>query len=273
MTALICDSDFKANNKLANILFDLRRIESVQFSDQVECITFLKYHHANMFFVTVSDPNIDFLRIIEEVRERSGLVPICLIGTKPADSINVFRYNCDRFLQKPYVSEDVGQCLTYFDSLGSRKTNVTIRTFGRFDVFVNGTPVIFHNAKAKELLALCVDRLGDIICSEAIEKLWPSRTLDDRTKRLYRKAVNSIHETLERYNIPEIFKSYRGGCAINKSAFNCDYYSFIEDPRGNLLTLNGEYMSNYDWGESTIAILMRTAEMADPDFDLSIFYE
>ena len=34
---------------------------------------------------------------------------------------------------------------------------VFIRTFGRFDVFIDEKLVKFSNAKSKELLALCVD--------------------------------------------------------------------------------------------------------------------
>ena len=273
MTALICDSDFAASSKLADILFDLRNIECRRFSDHIECITFLKYHHADMLFVAVDDAEIDFVKIIEESRGQNSFPLICLTGTKAEDSMNVFRYNCDRFLQKPYSAEDVRMCLAYFDNIGFGRPDVMVHTFGRFEVFANGVPVIFHNAKAKELLALCVDKLGAIPCAEAVDKLWPSRTFDERTKRLYRKAVNSIHETLEQYKISEIFQSYRGGCAINKETFKCDYYSFIEDPKGNLLTLSGEYMSDYDWGEHTLAMLIHTAEAADPQFDLSIFYD
>ena len=48
-----------------------------------------------------------------------------------------------------------------------------IRTFGKFDVFVDGLPVRFKDAKAKELLAICVDRKGELVgTEEVIDKLW-----------------------------------------------------------------------------------------------------
>ena len=37
---------------------------------------------------------------------------------------------------------------------------ICIRTFGYFDVFVEGKPIAFRNKKSKELLALLVDRRG-----------------------------------------------------------------------------------------------------------------
>jgi len=36
----------------------------------------------------------------------------------------------------------------------SRERRVSIRTFGYFDVFVNGKPIAFRNKKSKELFAL-----------------------------------------------------------------------------------------------------------------------
>ena len=43
-----------------------------------------------------------------------------------------------------------------------RNVHIFIRTFGYFDVFVDGVPILFRSEKAKELLALLVDRRGGI---------------------------------------------------------------------------------------------------------------
>jgi hypothetical protein len=54
---------------------------------------------------------------------------------------------------------------------GRPRPQITLRTFGRFDVFLDGKLVNFTSAKAKELLALCVDRNGgDVTMEEAIDK-------------------------------------------------------------------------------------------------------
>ena len=273
MTVLICDSDITADSELSEILFELRGLESKCFTDYIECITYMKYHSAEMLFLSVGGKEQEHLSVIKEARTKENRVYVCLTGSSPEEAMDVFRYGCDRFLQKPYVASDVQTCLEYFDHLNMGCRSVTVHTFGRFDAFVNGRPVIFHNAKAKELLALCVDRCGDISCAEAVDKLWPSRAFDEKTKRLYRKAVASLNGTLRQYNISNIFKSYRGGCTVNVGAFKCDYYSFTEDPKTNLHSLNGEYMSDYEWAESTLATITRTAEAVSVNEDLSFLYE
>lgn len=58
---------------------------------------------------------------------------------------------------------------------------VYIRTFGAFDVFVDNTPLSFRSAKAKELLALLVDRCGGILTSrEGFTLLWENHPYDNQ---------------------------------------------------------------------------------------------
>jgi len=47
-----------------------------------------------------------------------------------------------------------------------KNSRIWIRTFGNFDVFVAGVPIRFTSAKAKELLAVLVDRRGGSLTAE-----------------------------------------------------------------------------------------------------------
>ena len=50
---------------------------------------------------------------------------------------------------------------------------IYIRTFGYFEVFVNGEALLIQNAKAKELLAILVDRRGVYVSqADLISCLW-----------------------------------------------------------------------------------------------------
>ncbi len=53
------------------------------------------------------------------------------------------------------------------------------RTFGYFDLFVDERPVMFKSAKAKELLAVLVDRQGGTVTTDQIiGTLWEDRPND-----------------------------------------------------------------------------------------------
>ena len=116
----------------------------------------------------------------------------------------------------------------------------------------------FCSTKAKELLAVLVDRRGaDATMSSLINVLWPDRPYDDNVKQLYRKAVTYLNHTLAQYGIPQLFSSARGSCHVNPSCFSCDYYDFLARDPAAMELFNGRYMFSYSWAEDTLAILER----------------
>ena len=130
---------------------------------------------------------------------------------------------------------------------------IFLRAFGRFDVFADGHLVDISSAKAKELLALCVDhRGGDVTIEEAIDKLWSDRAYDQRSKNLYRKTVSYLRHLFEDLGCPEVFSSARGRCHLNRELVDCDYFSYLS---GGTAHFTGEYLSNYPWAEETTAWL------------------
>ena len=133
------------------------------------------------------------------------------------------------------------------------KRTVTIVTFGRFDVFVDGKVVVFKNKKAKELIALCIDRMGGIVrMDEAISALWDSAPYDERAKRRYRKAALSAYNTMNEAGATEVFNKMRGACYIDKSRVQCDLYRYIEGNKDAEIAFRGEYMFDYSWAEKTL---------------------
>lgn len=70
------------------------------------------------------------------------------------------------------------------------EVRIFIRTFGYFDVFVNGSPILFRSEKAKELLALLVDRRGGYVSSsEAISILWKTNRFQIRHDHVIEKLL------------------------------------------------------------------------------------
>ena len=132
----------------------------------------------------------------------------------------------------------------------------TAVTFGRFDLMVRGVSVNFHNSKAAELLALCIDRRGvRVDIYDAIEKLWPGRKCDDTSKRMYRRAVKRIEDVLRELGAGNIFSRGRGFCCVIPDNIKCDYYDFLDGDREIIGSFGGMYMTDYSWAESTLAKL------------------
>ena len=135
-------------------------------------------------------------------------------------------------------------------------THVRIRTFGYFDVFVDDQPIAFRNEKSKELFALLVDRRGGFVSSEeAISFLWEEEPANSVTLARYRKVALRLKNILEEYGISEIMESVNGKRRLVTDQVSCDLYDYLSGREEYAQLFKGSYLSNYSWGENTLAEL------------------
>ena len=138
-------------------------------------------------------------------------------------------------------------------------TNVTIRTFGYFDVFVGDKPIAFRNKKSKELFALLVDRKGGFVSGEeAIAFLWEDEPASTLTLSRYRKVALRLKNTLEEYGVSDILETVNGKRRIVVEKVKCDLYDYLSGKDEYAQLFKGSYLSNYSWSENTLGELMNT---------------
>ena len=134
--------------------------------------------------------------------------------------------------------------------------DVYIRTFGYFDVFVDGNPIAFRNEKAKELFALLADRRGGFVTSgEAIAALWEDEPASAVTLARYRKVALRLRNTLDEYGIGECVESVDGKRRIVTQRVRCDLYDYLSGEPQYAQLFKGSYLQNYSWGEVTLCEL------------------
>ena len=166
------------------------------------------------------------------------------------------------YLLKPYNREEVEYAIQSAELLSKRQQHkVFVKTFGKFDVFVDGEPLFFKNSKSKELLALLVDAKGSTITSGyAISMLWEDKPFDENSQSLYYKAAKNLEKTLEEYGVEDILIKTRYERCVNRKKFECDYYSLLREDKDAVCQFHGEYMSQYSWAEETLAGILKFLE-------------
>lgn len=154
--------------------------------------------------------------------------------------------SADARMQKEYRREEILERARFLAKY--QKRSVEIRTFGQFDVLVDGLPIKFKNAKAKELLAVCVDRKGELVgVEEVIGKLWNEISKNETAKEYYQKTVAYLHALMMDYRVPWVFLSGYEGCRVAKETFSCDYYEFLE--LKDSMAFFRKYMREYSWAD------------------------
>ena len=53
----------------------------------------------------------------------------------------------------------------------------------------------------------------------------------------------------------EVLISQWGSMAVDRDAFTCDYYDWLEGTASGINAYHGQYMAQYSWGEITNASL------------------
>ena len=238
---------------------DLPEIELVgEFTNSMDALEFAKNNLVEFALLDIEMPGMNGVDLAKELRKLyPGVIIVFVTGHKEylEDFLTV---KADYYVLKPYTREDVLEVLQRAKLLSGRlKKRVFIHTFGSFDVFIDDTPIHFKRKKAKELLALLVDRRGTTVTAEeALDLLWEDRTYSTGSTSVYRVTAVSLRETLEEYGISDIIGSTSRGKYIKRGIVDCDLFAFLSGDEDAKRRFQGRYLTNYSWGEETLGMLM-----------------
>ncbi len=136
---------------------------------------------------------------------------------------------------------------------------VELLTFGYFEMRVDGAPVAFRSAKARELLALLVDRRGNFVSRESIiSMLWEYEPLNPTTVTRCRKTFKYLVDELKEYGIEDIVETKNNMRRLVTEKVNCDFYDYLNGDTKATKAFQGTYLSEYSWSEITLSTLLQT---------------
>ena len=124
-----------------------------------------------------------------------------------------------------------------------------VRAFGDFEVFYNGSPLLFRYQKTKEMFAYLIDRRGAMVESETlITVLWGGEI--DRSN-FFKQIRKDFNDTLASLGLEDIVVRRRGTIGLLTDRIACDYFDWLKGLPSGINAYHGEYMHQYDWAEST----------------------
>ncbi|MBP3700339.1 MAG: response regulator [Lachnospiraceae bacterium] len=215
----------------------------------------------DLAFLDINMPEIDGIELMKLLRAQRPDLFITFLTAYSSYALDAFELEADGYILKPFDRHEIEKILQKY--LRGQKEQlppqprILIRTFGRFDLFVDGTAVHFSSAKAKEMLALLVDKAGgNVTMDYLICHLWENRPLDDKVKTLYRMALKTLRETLRCAGAEEILRESRNSRSIDISKVSCDYLQLLQDDPAAWKRFDERYMEQYSWAEETLAYLV-----------------
>ncbi len=234
---------------------DMPEIEIIgKFTSPEEAIAFASANEVEFAMLDIDMPGMNGIELAMRLRELRRDIIIVFITAHPRFAVQAFQMKADYMVFKPFDRDDIQDMLERARLLQNRqKKRVSFHTFGSFEMLVNGTPVRFLSAKAKELMALCVYFEGRSVgIHDIIEHLCEGSENKTAENTGYRRTIKELNDTLKACNAEEIFVRERGSCRIRKELVSCDYYDFWDGKPDALTRFDGRFMSDYAWAESAI---------------------
>ena len=253
MKILLVDDEPFALKELVKCVVGLRpRAELFPFEYSDEALAFAKNESGiDVAILDVNMPNMDGIELAKELKNIYPFVNVIFCTAYEKYTMDAIRLHVSGYVNKPYKAEDIERELdNLLHPVDNPMPRAFVRTFGDFDVFVDGLVVTnFGRSKAKELLAYLVSKRGGTANKkECIAVLFGDK-FTQSTQDYFKKIFHELMDTLRNYGIENIIVKGYNEYAVNVNAFACDLYDYDKGLPQAINAYKGEFMAQYDWAE------------------------
>lgn len=228
-----------------------------QFESGPDAIEYVKENPIELAILDISMPIMDGIELAIKLRQIIPNLLIVFISAYDDYIRDCNRIGGDYYIVKPYRKETIEMMAQKLQVLSeSLHKSIYLQMFGRFNVLKNGVPIPL-SGKVKEILALVASRCGKEISNEEIYRtIWEGREYSNENMKVYYNALKRLKTKLEEESISELLLSTPRGQMLNISMVDCDYYAWKKNKDNSAENFEGEFLSEYSWGEYILAGLM-----------------
>ncbi len=255
MRAIIVDDEPLMLRRFARLASEIPDLNVVgQFESSDKALNYAADHPFEAAFLDVAMPIKNGVQLAKELRIILPEIIIVFVSAYDNYLLDFNSIGGDYYILKPYNKEILEMAMERLRLLLHRqKKEIFIQTFGRFLVLRNGKPLPL-SGKAKEILALVVTRRGKEISNEEIySTIWEGRPYGNVEMTVYYNALRRLKQTLREERLENLLISTQRGQLVNTSLFDCDYYAWQDKNNSAGNRFEGEFMSEYSWGEYILA--------------------
>ena len=230
---------------------DITQVE--RFSTCSAALAYAMDNSIDIAFLDINMRGIGGLGLAEKLIELQPHCKIVFCTGYGEYAVSAFQLHVSGYLMKPITPEAVQKEIDHIKGIKATEKLLTIKCFGNFEVLHKGEVLPFKRKKAKELLAVLVDRNGaGMTAKQLCAILFPEDTDDTKNAAYLRQLVLDLKNTLKAIRAEDVLQHDTPYYRIDTNLVKCDYLSFLETGKPNF---HGEYMTQYSWAEATCAML------------------
>ena len=232
---------------------DIRQLHT--FGSCASALEWLECNAANVAFLDISMRGIGGLALAEKISQLQPSCKIVFCTGYEQYALDAIHLRCSGYLIKPITAQAVQKELDHIKRQPMSDKKLTAKCFGFFEVLCNGQILTFKRTKAKELLAVLVDRNGAGMTGKQIcAVLWPEDSDDTKNMDYFRHLMQDLRNTLDAVGAGSALCQEGYQYRIDPAQINCDYHNYLQYGTPAFF---GEYMTQYSWAESTCGLLRK----------------
>ena len=262
MRAIIVDDEpimLKSFMRLSDGISNLNVIAQFESADMA--ISYVQKNPVELALLDIRMPIMNGIELAVKLRDICPDILIVFISAYDEYIRDSNLIGGDYYIVKPYKRETIEMMVQKMQMLSQNShKEIYIQMFGRFNVMKNGIPIALRG-KAKEILALIASRCGKEISNEEIyETIWENREYSNIKMKVYYNALKRLKQTLESESLSDLLLSTPRGQMLNVSLVDCDYYAWKDNYSQEREKFEGEFLSEYSWGEYILADILNNVE-------------
>ncbi len=200
----------------------------------------------------VNLPELNGLDLGQYLQELYPLVNLIYLSDGPERAWEAMRQHASGYLLKPADGNGMRRELEDLrhPAVQKKQKRLFAQTFGNFELFVDGKPVVFKYTKTKEIVALLINNRGaQTTNGEIIATLWEDDGDPEKKSSYLSNLRQDLQNTFTRLKLNGIILKQRGSLAIATDRIECDLYDWLEKRQESRYHYLGDYMNQYSWPE------------------------
>lgn len=251
MKFLLIDDEEPALRDLESVLKKaLPDCDTELFMNPMEALSRAEKCLYDCAFLDIEMGTMNGIELARRLKDLQPQLHVIFVTGYERYALDAFAVHATGYLLKPAALEDVRRELTFLYGELRCSRRIQVRTFGGFDVFVDGKRLSFGRSKSKELLAYLVDRRGSsITLREAANILFEDGQYDVRRRKYMQTIYAELKNTLEQAGAASMLVKQYNSYGVDTGAFDCDSYRFLDGDPIAVNSYRRDYMQPYSWGE------------------------
>lgn len=256
MIAIAVDDEYPMLQALTGAVEASSDIQQVySFSSCSSALRWIESNAADVAFLDISMRGMGGLALAEKISQMQPSCKIVFCTGYDQYALDAIHLRCSGYLIKPITAQAVQKELDHIKRQPKNDKKLTVKCFGSFEVLCNDRALTFKRTKAKELLAVLIDRNGAGMTGKQIcAILWPEDFDDAKNMDYFRHLMQDLRNTLDAVGAGSALCQEGYQYRIDPSQIICDYHSYLQCGSP---AFYGEYMTQYSWAEDTCGLLQK----------------